>query len=367
MGEVWVADGAADRESVVVKFVADDELDAEASARFSREAALLSSVRSPHVVTLLDHGTYGSQPYIVMEHLEGEDLARRLERVGKLPLAAVHAIVRQLADALTAIHALGALHRDVKPGNIFLCKTDGEELVKLLDFGIAKRASQDLGDASTKTGTLLGTPFYMSPEQLAGKKTLDVRSDLWAVGVVAFEALTGRRPFVADTLGELVLLVHSMPAPPRLADVEPSLPAEIDAWFARACATAPADRFASASELAEAFGAAMRGRAAAPTTSRALPMAIGLGCLVVGIALTTTWAVRARPPPPAVQASAPRPDPVVPAIASSLAEAPPAPPAPEPPTASAPRPARPTARPPATATATATAKKSPTTKYEDIE
>src|SRR5262249_134579 len=150
---------------------------------------------------------------------------------------------------------------DIKPGNIFLCKPrdpDGQEHVKLLDFGVAKSASQNLGDASTKTGTLLGTPFYMSPEQLAGKRALDLRSDLWAVGVVVFEALTGTRPFVADTLGELVLLLHSVAAPPRLTDFDPALPADVDAWFARACAPAPADRFRSASELAESFSAAMR-------------------------------------------------------------------------------------------------------------
>jgi serine/threonine-protein kinase len=265
MGEVWLAESTTLRRRVVVKLVQEAiDKDETVVARFSREAELASRVDSPNVVRMFEHGLYDGRPYIVMEHLEGEDLRRRLQRLGSLHLSFVDTIVRQLAHALTAVHAQGIVHRDIKPGNIYLCGAGGfpgDEVVKLLDFGIAKHTSQSLGDASTKTGTVLGTPFYMSPEQLAGRKPLDTRTDLWAVGVVAFEALTGVRPFVADTMGELVLHLHSMVAPPRMTDRDPRLPASLDAWFARACALKPADRFGSALELAQAFSAAARGLA----------------------------------------------------------------------------------------------------------
>ena len=270
MGSVWLAEHRSLRSTVVVKFMAPTLAeDAQAVARFVQEATVAAQVRSPHVVTMLEHGMYDGLPYIVMEHLSGEDLAVRLRR-GPLPPHTVVAVVEQLALALARVHERGILHRDIKPANVFLCEGTGHAVfVKLLDFGVAKSSELSLADASTRTGTLVGTPFYMSPEHLAGKKGLDARSDLWAVGILVFEALTGTRPFRADSIGELVLLVHSS-TPPRITALAPSLPPAIDTWFARACAREPADRFASAGELASALGAALAGVAPAPV-SRASP------------------------------------------------------------------------------------------------
>src|SRR5262249_23749353 len=160
-----------------------------------------SQVKSPHVVQTFDHGvTDDGRPYIVMELLEGRDLSSYLEAAGRMPLAEVVDLVTQLARGLDRAHARGIIHRDIKPDNIFFGDAgNGEVFVKLLDFGIAKGV-ETLG-SSTKTGSALGTPFYMSPEQLMGAKDIDARSDLWSVGVVAFEALTGKKPFDADTIG----------------------------------------------------------------------------------------------------------------------------------------------------------------------
>jgi serine/threonine-protein kinase len=294
MGEVWLAESTTLQRRVIIKFITGSagEDPTLARARFTREAALAAKVSSPNVVTIFDHGHYGDNPYIVMEFLEGEDLSRRLRRDGRLPIALVSSIIQQLGQALTAVHAAGIVHRDIKPANIFLCP-GAPELVKLLDFGIAKSDLYSLGDASTTTGTLIGTPFYMSPEHLAGKRGLDAQTDLWAVGVLAFEALTGERPFVADTLGELVLQLHSMTAHPPLAARVPGLSPALDAWFARACAVAPQQRFGSAMELAHAFTAAMHG--VAPAAMRDQGATTGL--------VTVTSVASAAPPLPAPKRS----------------------------------------------------------------
>jgi serine/threonine-protein kinase len=161
------------------------------------------------------------------------------------------------------VHAAGLLHRDIKPDNIFLCDSEEEIFVKLLDFGIAKKEVSIAGDdasldGSTNTGQVVGTPFYMSPEQVTAQKGIDARSDLWALGVVAFQALTGTRPFDGPSFGALAVRIATG-APPRITEVDPRLPKELDAWFARACAREPADRFATARELADGLRAALGG------------------------------------------------------------------------------------------------------------
>jgi serine/threonine-protein kinase len=258
MGSVWVADHLGLHAQVVVKFMAADLAhNAEAMARFSREAAAASQVKSPHVVQMLDYGvTDDNLPYIVMELLEGHDLASHLARVGKLPPPQVVAIVSQLARALVRALERGILHRDIKPSNVFLCDSGaGELFVKLLDFGIAKRLDHGLLDESTQTGALVGSPYYMSPEQVMGDKKVDLRCDLWALGVLAYEALTGERPFYADTVGQLVLKIYQEPQPVP-SKKNPALPKKLDAWFARACARESAARFANAKEMADALEAA---------------------------------------------------------------------------------------------------------------
>lgn len=261
MGAVWVAEHLSLRTHVVVKFIASGLKDSkEATERFSREAAAAAQVKSPHVVQTFDHGfTTDGHPYIVMELLEGRDLGAYLDAEGSCPPDLVLEIVAQLSRALDRAHERGIVHRDIKPGNIFLCDSGNNEVfVKLLDFGIAKGVDVPKIDSGTKTGAMIGSPFYMSPEQILGSKNVDHRSDLWSVGVVAYEALTGKKPFDAETMGGLAIKIHSEPLPlPSVAN--PQLSPAVDAWFAKACARAVPDRFNSARELAETLAAALGG------------------------------------------------------------------------------------------------------------
>ena len=269
MGAVWLADHQGLKTRVVVKFMLGG-LDTSESARtrFSREAAAAAQVKSPHVVQMLDHGVSDDGvPFIVMEHLEGHDLGDEIEKNGALDPAKVVGVVTQVAKALSKVHAAGLLHRDIKPDNIFLCAGEEDLFVKLLDFGIAKSSAVDQGDGSldgeTKTGQIVGTPYYMSPEQVTAQKVIDHRSDLWALGVVAYEALTGQRPYDGPSFGALAVKIATG-TPPKPSEANPALPPAVDLWFAKACARNAADRFSSAKEMAEAFRAAFEGVVSLP-------------------------------------------------------------------------------------------------------
>lgn len=265
MGSVWLAEHTALHTQVVVKFIsADLARSAEAVARFTREAAAASQVKSPHVVQTLDHGVREDGiPFIVMEYLEGHDLGEHIEKNGRLDHDASVAVVTQLSRALMRAHERGIVHRDIKPSNVFLCDSGaGELFVKLLDFGIAKGGDVPKLDEGTKTGSMVGSPHYMSPEQIIGDKGVDFRSDLWSLGVVAFEAMTGRKPFDADTVGGLALKIHNEPLP-LPSKIEPSLPKSIDEWFLRSCARDPKDRWSSAKEMADSLSMAMSGKSIA--------------------------------------------------------------------------------------------------------
>lgn len=253
MGSVWVADHAALRTEVVVKFLADRLVeDTTSQARFAREASAAAQVKSPHVVQMLDHGIMaGGHPFIVMELLEGCDLSQAIKRRRLSPAEVAH-VIEHVALALDRAHAKNIVHRDIKPNNIFLCEVgSGSPFVKLLDFGIAREGDQNL----TTTGNLVGTPAFMSPEQLSGKP-VDARADLWSLAMVALKALTGQNPFERPTIPETMgAVVHGdLPIPSALL---PGLPPGVDAWFARACARNPAARFATARELSEALWAAI--------------------------------------------------------------------------------------------------------------
>ena len=271
MGAVWLADHTALNTRVVVKFMLGG-LDSSTSARsrFKREAEAASQVKSPHVVQTFDYGvTSDGVPFIVMEYLEGRDLGQEILAKGPLDPARVVAVIAQIAKALTRAHAANVLHRDIKPDNIFLCHQDGDDelFVKLLDFGIAKAHTSEgqeiTLDGQTKTGQVVGTPFYMSPEQVTAQKVIDLRSDLWSLGIVAFEALTAKRPFDGPSFGALAVKIATGDAP-RPTDVNPNLPVTIDEWFAKACAREPSKRFGSARELSDAFRAAFEGVVSLP-------------------------------------------------------------------------------------------------------
>jgi len=273
MGSVWIADHVSLQTQVVVKFMhAQLVADQESLLRFSREAAAGANVKSPHVVQVHDHGIApDGSPFIVMEHLEGCDLAAHLAEHGPMTLADLEQVVTQTCKALARAHERGIVHRDIKPQNIFLTNLGGGDIfVKVLDFGIAKAVDlQNSIGTTTKTGAMMGTPYYMSPEQIIGAKTLDHRTDLWALGVVAFECLGGKRPFDGETLGGLALTICSGPMPVPSAQHK-GIPAEVDRWFLRACARDLPARFASAVEMSDALRAAIAGRSteAAPIGER---------------------------------------------------------------------------------------------------
>jgi serine/threonine-protein kinase len=256
MGSVWVADHGALQTQVVVKFMHVELAgDRDSVLRFSREAAAGANVKSPHVVQVLDHGIApDGAPFIVMELLEGMDLAAHNAKNGPMSLLELDTVISQTCKALSRAHERGIVHRDIKPQNIFLMNVgEGELFVKILDFGIAKAGGSSLGKSSaTKTGAMMGTPYYMSPEQTIGAKGVDHRADLWALGVVAFECLTGQKPFDAETIGGLAIAICSGPMP-MPSHVNGALSADVDRWFSRACAREVTGRFGSAKEMADAL------------------------------------------------------------------------------------------------------------------
>jgi serine/threonine protein kinase len=259
MGSVWVAEHLGLRTQVAVKFMSAAALhDPTLLSRFEREASAAAQIKSPHVVQTLDHGIMSPEgaPYIVMELLEGEDLASRLKRFGPAPMSEVVAVVSQVGKALIKAHQAGIIHRDIKPDNLFLLDADGDLFVKVLDFGVAKQASdRDMG--MTSTGSTVGTPHYMSPEQLLSAKHVDHRCDLWALAVVAYRMLTGQLPFRGETLGALSVALHQgvfKPPSAYRADLGPA----VDAWFARALHREIDARFDSVKELLDELGRAAR-------------------------------------------------------------------------------------------------------------
>ncbi|HZO15867.1 MAG TPA: serine/threonine-protein kinase [Polyangiaceae bacterium] len=260
MGSVWVGQHTELEVEVAVKFMAERALQLDMSrARFKREARAAAQLKSPHVTQIHDYGIFEGTPYIAMELLEGQSLEELLASKKALPLDRVVDIVTQLCRGLKLAHDKGIIHRDLKPSNVFLAQSGDHEVVKILDFGVAKERDPRLvvGE-ETATGALVGSPRYMSPEQATGSD-LDHRTDLWSLGVVIYEMLSGRRPFEQEHLGQLITAICAVDVLPVRMNA-PALPAGVDEFMARAMARRADDRFQSAGELARALEAVAEGR-----------------------------------------------------------------------------------------------------------
>jgi eukaryotic-like serine/threonine-protein kinase len=260
MGSVWEGIHTSLGTRVAVKFIESAHAaSSEARSRFENEARAAAKLRSKHVVQVYDHGlTADARPFIVMEFLAGEPLDRRLDRVGRLAPVDAARIIHQVCRALGRAHEAGIVHRDLKPENVFLVwdEEDGADVVKVVDFGIAKFTDGSVGVSSaTRTGSVLGTPYYMSPEQARGLRSVDHRSDLWSVGVIAYRCIVGELPFEGEALGDLLVKICTAPLPVP-SQRAPGVPQGFDAWFARALDREPSQRFESASVAAQALNAA---------------------------------------------------------------------------------------------------------------
>ncbi len=312
MGEVWRARHLALKTCVAIKFLHGASAPSErARRRFLTEAQVTANLKTRHAVQVFDFGVSDDGvPYLVMELLEGESLDRRIAREGRLDVATTRAILQQAARALERAHALGIVHRDFKPENVMLVADEdgGGELVKVVDFGIAKLVG-DL-DSTLKsalhglalarrppsspvldvTSGGVGTPYYMAPEQIQDSALVGPAADIWAFGVVAYECLTGRRPFDDDTIGELLRRVVAGGPPTPASSLAP-VPPLFDDWLRVACAREPGDRFPDVQTAATALAFALD-TVAAPAP-RSAPSSTPT--LSSGSAVASPWSVSVSP------------------------------------------------------------------------
>jgi serine/threonine-protein kinase len=244
---------------VAIKFMSPlNLLIPDGVARFMAEARIAARIQCEHVVRVFDVASLeDGTPYIVMEHLEGDDLAGELRRVGPFRVSDAIDCVLQASEAIAEAHAAGVVHRDLKPGNLFACRRpDQSTMIKVLDFGVSKllRKSDALQVqlVSTAPNVIMGSPVYCSPEQIVASKSVDARADIWALGAILHELLSGRPPFRGGTLIEVIHNVMNVPVEP-LATLRSDVPPELDAAIGRCLAKAPADRFPSTAELARAL------------------------------------------------------------------------------------------------------------------
>ena len=307
MGVVVAATHLQLEQLVALKFLLPSALlKPSAVGRFEREARAAVRLRSEHVARVIDVGTMeDGAPYIVMEYLEGRDLGARVDEDGPLSVPEAVDYLLQTCEAVAEAHALGIIHRDLKPQNLFLTsRVDGKPLVKVLDFGISK-VTQGADELSlTKTTDVVGSPNYMSPEQLRAARLADARSDIWALGAILYELLSGKVPFEAETLTQLCAMVISDPPRP-LKDLRPDLPLDLIATIERCLDKDPARRFQNVGELADALepfavgtftttGARIKGIAAAGSSANVLRASASssgqVARVAVGGGTSSAWA-----------------------------------------------------------------------------
>jgi|HubBroStandDraft_1064217.scaffolds.fasta_scaffold01162_12 eukaryotic-like serine/threonine-protein kinase len=260
MGSVWSATHLGLGNRIAIKLVSREFVRSpDALRRFDAEAKAAARLQSRHVVQVYDSGTLDdATPYIAMELLSGQNLQGRIEASGPVSLAESVDILAQCCKGLGRAHALGIVHRDIKPDNIFLAQSPDDEgyTVKILDFGVAKLSqASDRDGSTTKTGTVLGTPLYMSPEQARGLRGIDHRTDIYSLGLVAYTMLTGRVAFNGESFGDILLKICTEPLPKLSASV--NVPPSLESWFGHVCARDPAARCASTQEFIETLRAAV--------------------------------------------------------------------------------------------------------------
>jgi serine/threonine protein kinase len=259
MGIVVAAHHLQLEELVAIKVLLPEALaDGDAVRRFEGEARATFKIKSEHVTRIIDVGTLDNgAPFIVMEYLEGEDLADRIARTGPLAVEEAIEVLLQACEAIAEAHALGIIHRDIKPANLFCVQSaDGRPSIKVLDFGISKltrAAMHGSGLGMTKTRAMMGSPFYMSPEQMESPRTVDARTDIWSLGVVLYQLLSGEIPFNGETLPQVCVNVATRPAP-SLRRIRPDVPTGLEMIVLRCLEKDLSKRFATVSALATALG-----------------------------------------------------------------------------------------------------------------
>ena len=257
MGRVYVAEHVKMNRQCAIKVMSATLMnDAESTTRFAREASNAARILHPNVAAVFDYGEADRTVYLVMEYVDGESLSSLLAREGALDPRRAIDIGRQIADGLTAAHELGIVHRDLKPDNVIIAtKRDGREIAKVVDFGIAKAVSDSPQDALTRSGLVIGTPEYMSPEQLLGDP-VDARADIYALGCMLYQMLTGLQPFDADTREQMIRRRLTEP-PPHVQAARPAIPRRLDTMIAHMLARSPNERLASAAEVSAGLDPAL--------------------------------------------------------------------------------------------------------------
>jgi eukaryotic-like serine/threonine-protein kinase len=345
MGEVWEARHEHLNTDLAIKFLdrlpdSDEGNVSIVLERFRFEAQISARLgsRTRNIVAVYDAGSHAGIPYLVMEYVHGRTLESVIDELGMVEPERFADILDQVADALSVAHELGIVHRDIKPSNIMLVEPprgpdgvtahggrsgDGagslSVTAKLADFGVAKALRTDLAidrPKDTSEGLLVGSPAYMSPEQLKCDGQLDARSDVWSLGVVAYEALTGWPPFSGTSIADLIVAISTRTADAP-SSIRASLPRAIDSWFHRALAKDPGARFATPKEMAGAFRAALRLRARRPPRMIALGLAAAAAITTIAVLVSRLWT--AAP----AEAASTEAAPVAPAATSVVAAPPP--------------------------------------------
>jgi eukaryotic-like serine/threonine-protein kinase len=260
MGAVYLAEHPGIGRKVAIKVLRSElDHDPQLLSRFLNEARAANAIRHPNIIEVLDSGTTErGASYLVMELLEGEALSSRIRRLSRLDERSAVEIAMQTAAGLGAAHAKGIIHRDLKPDNLFIIPEESDasrERVKILDFGIAKLHVMSGDSLKTRTGTLMGTPVYMSPEQCLGTKEIDHRSDVYSLGIILYEMLAGRPPFLSEGFGEL-LSMHLQDKPAPLRSYAPQVSPEVEFAILRMLAKKPEERYQSMADVRAALAAA---------------------------------------------------------------------------------------------------------------